>query len=248
MPIIEPVANQTAPLSQGDILKGVSLFVTHEPWGDDGGGGRKTEHPLGLVLSRPCAAAHRNRVVVAAIEKYKNPPPDFEDFDNAHEFFKEIRDGHTTLDLFYLGQVPGYEGSFCARFDSLHTIRIPSDQATMSTFLATRRIGVLNIDFARDLHLRIFRAFASLGFDDHAWFSTDDLRTLIMAADRDLRRLEAELCDIQLQLHAGGTQSFIHGAEKKKLESKQAELQKKIDALQKKASPFREELNRRSPK
>ncbi|MHB1424086.1 MAG: hypothetical protein ACYC3I_12990 [Gemmataceae bacterium] len=245
MPIIEPLADRNAPLSQSDILKGVSLFVTHKPWGEDGGSGRKTEHPLGLVLSRPCVAAHKDRVIVAAIEKYKKPPPEFEDFDEAHEFFKEIRDGHTTLDLFYLGQMPGYEGSFCARLDSLHTIRIPTDLADMAAFLAACRIGILNSNFARDLHLRLFRAFASLGFDDSAWFSTEDLRTVVMVADRDTKRLEAELSDVQLKLQAGGAQSFTHETERKKLESKQAELPKKINALQIKTSPFREELNRR---
>jgi hypothetical protein len=245
MPIIESITDQNFPLSQGDILKGVSLFVTHEPWKEDGGSGRKMEHPLGLVLSRPCAAAHKNCVIVAAIEKYKNPPPEFEDFDHAHEFFKAIRDGHTTLDLFYLGQIPGYEGSFCARFDSLHTIRIPTGQADMTAFLAARRIAVLNSDFARDLHLRIFRAFASLGFDDNAWFSTDDLRTLVMAADRDIKQLEADLSNIQLKLQAGGTQGFTHETARGKLENEQAKLQKKIDALREKTSPFREELNRR---
>jgi hypothetical protein len=28
--------------------------------------------------------------------------------------------------------------------------------------------------FVRDLHTRIFRAFATLGFDDHGWMSTQD--------------------------------------------------------------------------
>lgn len=246
MPIIESLADQTPPLSQGDILKGVSLFVTHKPWEEDGGSGKKTDHALGLVLSRACVAAHKDRVIVAAIEKYKKPPPAFEDFDEAHEFFKEIRDGHTTLDQFYLGQVPGYEGSFCARLDSLHTIRIPTDRADMTAFLATRRIGMLNIDFTRDLHLRLFRAFASLGFDDNAWFSTEDLRTVIMAADRDVKRLEADLSEVQLQLQAGATQGFTHEAERKKLEKNQVGLREKIDALQKKVNPFREELKQRS--
>ncbi len=84
MPIIEPVRDQNAPLSQGDILKGVSLFSTRKSWTDDGGEPERTHRGLALVLSRPCVATHDEWVLVAAVEKYKNKPPaEFESYDEA---------------------------------------------------------------------------------------------------------------------------------------------------------------------
>jgi hypothetical protein len=74
MPIIEPVPDQNAPLCQGDILKGVCLFSTKRSWSDGGGEPVGTNRALGLVLSRPCVAAH-DEWVVAAVGKYKNKPP-----------------------------------------------------------------------------------------------------------------------------------------------------------------------------
>jgi hypothetical protein len=145
MPIIEPVHDQRVPLSQGDILKGVSLFSTKKSWTDGGGEPDRTNRGLALVVSRPCAAAHDEWVLVAAVEKYKNKPPaEFESYDEAKQFFIEIRDGLTTPDQFYLGQIPGYEGSFCGRLDSLHTIQVPkSGTDERQAFLAAARLKSL---------------------------------------------------------------------------------------------------------
>ena len=176
MPIIEPLFDRNAHLSQGDILKGVSLFLTTKTW-DEGGGGKKTDHSLCLVVSRPCVAAHKEKIIVAAIERYKNKRPDqFESRVEARYYYEDIRDGFSAPDQFYLGQIPGYDGSFCARLDSLHTIQIPVDSQAKAEFASRFRIAVLSADFCRDLHLRVFRAIASLGFDDHRWFATDELR------------------------------------------------------------------------
>jgi hypothetical protein len=135
MPIIEPVHDQNAPLSQGDILKGVCLFSTKRSWTDCGGEPEGTNRALGLVLSRPCVAAHDEWVLVAAVEKYKNKPPaEFESYDEAKQF----------------------------------TVQVPKEGTSeRQAFLASARIALLSKEFAHDLHLRIFRAFASLGFDDH---------------------------------------------------------------------------------
>ena len=244
MPIIEPVRDTSAPLSQGDILKGVSLFLTQKPWESDGGASKKTDHTLCLVLSRPCVGEHKDRLIISAVEKYKNTPPEFEDFNEVQEFYKQIRDGHAKLDLFYLGQVPEFTGSFCARLDSLHTIRVPADGPDKAALLA-RRIGTLHIDFARDLHVRIFRAFASLGFDDHQWFPVEDLRTVVMLAERDEARINADLLAVQVKLQAGTSQAFSHDSERKKLETSEADLRKKLEKIQKEAKPYCDELAKR---
>jgi hypothetical protein len=192
-------------------------------------------------------AAHDEWVLVAAVEKYKNKPPvEFESFDEAKQFFIEIRDGLTTPDQFYLGQIPGYDGSFCGRFDSLHSIQIPrSGTAERQAFLASARIASLNQEFAHDLHLRIFRAFASLGFDDHRWFSSDDLRALVAVADRDEAKHNADLLTVRARLKLGESQGFHHESEKKKLEKEGTRLEEVLAKLREQIAPFRGELARR---
>lgn len=244
MPIIEAGVLNETPLSQGDILKGVRLSSTK--WNDDGGEAQAGKQSLCLVLSRPCVAAHKDRIVVCAIEKYKNSPPaQFESFDEAREFYVEIRDGLRTPDLFYLGQIPNYEGSFCARFDLMHTIFIPPDGSPERTeFIRSTRVGRLNQEFAHDLHLRHVRAFASLGFDDHRWFSDDDLLALLTIAERDISRMQTELLEIQSKLAVGSSQS-IHQSQKEKLEKDAKKLQEKIHQFDKEIRPFKDELDSR---
>jgi hypothetical protein len=81
MPIIES-ALPTAPLSQGDLLSGVPLFVTNKS--DEAS---RTAHRLCLVLSRPCVALRKAIVVVAAVEKYPDDvPKDLDSFDRVLKF------------------------------------------------------------------------------------------------------------------------------------------------------------------
>jgi hypothetical protein len=247
MPIIEPIADGNALLSQGDILKGVTLFSTRKSWTAEGGEAECTNRALCLVLSRPCVAAHDDWILVAAVEKYKNKPPaDFESYDEAKQFFIEIRDGLTTPDQFYLGQVPGYEGNFCARFDSLHTVQFPSkSSAERQAFTIAARIARLNEEFVHDLHLRLFRAFASLGFDDRRWFSTEDLRALVAIADRDESKKSADLLAVKAKLTLGQSQGFHHESERKKLERDLARLQAELENLLEDTKAYKEELSRR---
>jgi hypothetical protein len=247
MPIIEPVNDPSTPLSQGDILKGVCLFSTKKSWAPNGGEPAPTPNALTLVLSRPCVAAHGASIVVALIEQYKNKPPaEFSSYEAALDFFTAIRDGQTTPDLFYLGQIPNVPGVYCARFDSVHTIQVPKEGTPeREAFLAATRIGRLDEAFSHDLHMRHFRAFASLGFDDHGWFSTDDLRALMAVANRDEANLMAELAGTQAKLQIGFSQSSLHDSAKKKLEEDCAKTQKKIDELSERIGPFKAELTRR---
>src|SRR5436309_2337193 len=66
MPIIEPARTGT-PLTQGDLLSGIALFATKGSWDEKGGQASVVKSELCLVLSRPCVAAHKKHVVVAAI-------------------------------------------------------------------------------------------------------------------------------------------------------------------------------------
>jgi hypothetical protein len=105
MPIIEP-ADLQLPLSQGDVLKDVRLFVTKDTWEDSGGDFHKTPHKLCLVISRPCVVGHKPYAVVAAIEKMgDNVPRDVETFEDIRSFLTDLRDGPESPDVFYLGQV-----------------------------------------------------------------------------------------------------------------------------------------------
>jgi hypothetical protein len=239
MPIIEQVRPE-APLSQGDVLSGVALFATKGSWEPKGGQSASIKSELCLVLSRPCVAAHKKHVVVAAIAKYPDAvPKTIDSFDKVLDFLTNARDGGASPDVFYLGQLPGRTGRFCARLDSLHTIELPEDQAQRSLFLAERRFFTLHQDFARDLHLRILGAFASLGFDDHRWPSLEDLQWLVSQGKADIaaaalavRQLEA----LKSSRGAEGTQF------------KEADLttaQEKLQALQNRVTPYEQELQRR---
>jgi hypothetical protein len=57
MPIIE-VPQPGSPLSQGDILKDLDLFLTADGSDDEGGRPEKSPYHLCLVLSRPCVIEH----------------------------------------------------------------------------------------------------------------------------------------------------------------------------------------------
>ncbi len=245
MPIIE-VPETSLPLSQGDILEGIALFVTRKSWESDGGVSQRTEHRHCLVVSRPCVAVHKPKVLVAAIEKYSNDPPnDFESFEEACEFHTSIRDGTTAPDQFYIGQLAGQAGSFCARLDSLHTIQIPTDQVERQTFVANRRIGRLSQDFARDLHLRILRAVASLGFDDFGWHSTPDLLTVVKFGQTDLANAEHKTKKLEAKLQTSEAQGAKHPSTIASLKKQVSEAKDQVNKLKAKLAPYEEELKRR---
>lgn len=192
MPIIDrPVNSQ--PLSQGDILQNVNLYATKDFSSGKGGDSVRTEHKDCMVLSRSCVAEHKRSVIVAAVEKYPDSPPRaVQSFDDVRKFLVGLRDGRDSPDRFYLGQLPGRQGRFCARLDAVHCIEKPAGSDQLADFLRDRRIGSLNGDFVRDLHLRIFTTFASLGFDDHSWLSDQDLTWLVESGKRDLATAKAD--------------------------------------------------------
>jgi hypothetical protein len=243
MPIIER-PGQSPHLSQGDILEGVRLFVTQGGWEEDGISVR-CKSKLCMVLSRPCSLHHKRNIVVAAIDKYLNSAPqDAKSFREVRQFLTDMRDGVGSPDLFYLGQIPSKQGRFAARLDSLHTIGIPDEADDVEQFIGAYRVGSLNEDFRRDLHLRLFTAFASLGFQDEQWLSEDDLAWLIKSG-------ENETAADRLALSGAEMAAAKSKAEGKSLKKEQRDsltrLGEKIDNLESELQPYRDELARRSP-
>jgi hypothetical protein len=197
MPIIE-VPEPRSPLSQGDILKDLDLFLTADGWGEKGGRPEKSPYHLCLVLSRPCVIEHKNTVIVASVEKLKDSPPrDANNFEAVLSFLTRLRDGPESPDVFYLGQIPGMSGRFAARFDLVHTIRLPPDGPERQSFVDANRIAVLNHEFVRDLHVRLFRAVATLGFDDHRWLSDSDLEWLVDSGRADLLKAQSKTQELR---------------------------------------------------
>jgi hypothetical protein len=240
MPIVE-LPKPGAPLTQGDILKGITLFSTKDSWA----GGVHVEAPFDmcLVVSRPCAIAHKQHVIVAGIANYPDGvPKEANDFERVLDFLTGRRDGIRSPDLFYLGHLPAETGRFCARMDSLHTIHIPSDQAVMDEFLKVNRVASLIADFARDLHLRIFSAFASLGFEDNSWFSTEDLEWLVNQGRSDISKAEHSVNDLLTQ------KSSLAAQGKQFAEKSLTSAEAKLDELRTKVAPFEAELKRRQTK
>jgi hypothetical protein len=239
MPIIEP-ARPGAPLAQGDLLSGVTLFATKGSWDEKGGQASVVKSELCLVLSRPCVAAHKKHVVVAAVAKFPdNVPKNIDSFDKVLDFLTGARDGGSSPDLFYLGQLPGRGGRFCARLDSFHTIEVPEEGEQRTQFLTAYRTLTLHPDFARDLHLRILGAFASLGFDDHRWPSTEDLQWLVNQGQADVAAATVVVRQLEAQKASRGAE----GTQFK--ESDLTTSKEKLDKLKERLAPYERELQTR---
>ena len=104
----------------------VNLYLTKDGWLESGGEQKKMTHQLCLILSRPCVVGHKANAIVAAIEKMAdNVPRDVKAFEDIIDFLTSLQRGADSPDVFYLGQIQGFEGRFAARLDSLHTIQIP---------------------------------------------------------------------------------------------------------------------------
>ena len=244
MPIIETV-DHIEPISQGDILSGIQLYISGDCWEESGGQARATKQKYCMVVSRPCVAIHKPQLIVAAIEKYKvTLSDDVKEFDELVQVYTEIRDGTGQPDQLYLGQIPGNAGSFCARLDLLHTIQVPP-QSRMTEFLRNRRIGRLSSDFARDLHVRIFSAFSRLGFSDHSWFSDADLRHVLAVGDERLKQLESELQGEMVRKAKGEAQGFAHASQQEANKRKINEIQSKIEKVKIMLSPYKQESEKR---
>jgi hypothetical protein len=242
MPIIE-LPSASAPLSQGDILEGIDLYATANSADSDGGTAKRFSSTKCLVLSRPCNLAHKPNVVVAAVDKYAdNIPKEIDSFGELLDFLNEMRDGEFAPDVFYLGHLPDRDGRFCCRFDALFSIEIPKDYAERQAFATKRRIATLNADFLRDLHLRLFRAFASLGFDDHRWMSDPDLSLLVSRGKSDILEAQKKSQDAETAMLAKEAKGEVVGSKQRDGKKK---LQENLANLEATVRPYEEELSRR---
>lgn len=188
MPIIES-CHAKNPITQGDVLQHVPLHRTLIAEGEPKS--VQSKSPLCMVISRPCGIAHKQDLLVAEIVKYnQSVPKGVETFKHALDFLRTQRDGVGSPDCFYLGEIPNNEGRFVARLDALFTLSV-----TDNSKLLDYRIATLNADFQRDLHLRVFNAIASLGFDDVDWLPTSDLEFLKQIGDRELANLNSQAAD-----------------------------------------------------
>ena len=183
---------------------------------------------------------HKNTVVVATVQRLKdNPPRDANTFPTVLSFLLSLRDGLESPDVFYLGQLPGLSGRFAARFDMLHTIQLPASGPERQSFVDARRIAVLHVDFVRDLHVRLFRAVATLGFDDHGWLSDSDLDWLVESGKADLLKAQSKVQELRVKRSSQQAQGAPFDA--KELERAE-EAEQGLSELMR---PYEQELLRR---
>lgn len=178
MPILVP-HDPAEPLSQGDLLGGVRIYCTAN--GSDHAPGA-WNHDLALVLSRPCVAVNKPRVIVAAVEPFAfQLPKDLkaQSLADLVSLMAEVRDADGS-DVFYLGEIPGQGGTrYKARLDFITTMEVPTASDARASWADARRKATLHPDFRRDIHTRLFLSIAKQGFEDIGWFSDQDLKMLV---------------------------------------------------------------------
>jgi hypothetical protein len=250
MGILEHV-NTDEPLTQGDILRGLKLFVTGPDWSLEGGSVEEVaDAQYCMVVSRPCVCVygHKGQIVVVSVEEFRvSVPVTVQTLDNYRKFFSLLRDGKDMPDRFYLGIIPGATAQrFSARLDSLHTILTPVNKADFDKFVRDHRVARLSSDFARDLHLRVFRSFSELGFDDYAWYETTDLEILVTSGNRDLNEARRNLDSKKLDLANKKIQGDTNHKHINNLEKEVVSLESQVKEIEDALKPFAAELARRT--
>ncbi len=250
MPILRR-PDDDAPLSQGDILQGLRLYITGRDWSSPAAAGslaEEAEHcKYSMVISRPCVIAHKPTILVAAIQPVRgNVPGGLQSFDEVRAFLTRLRDGYGKPDRFYLGQIPNAEpGRYYAHLDSFHTVVKP-DAPALAAYLRENRLATLADDFRRDLHLRILACVANLGFDDHGWLADQDLQWLVQAGEAELHSKGSALAGEKgtlAGLQASG--DFKTPAEEEGRQKAIAKKQEELDAFEQEINLFRAELANR---
>jgi len=250
MPILRQ-PDDDAPLNQGDILKGLRLYITGEDWSGStvpGGSPEWAEQcSFSMVISRPCVLYHKPRIIVAAIDCVKGDVPEgLTTFKDVQAFLNRLRDGYGRPDRFYLGCIPGAErGRYFVQLDSLHSVVKPPEHG-LRAFLKSNRVATLTDDFRRDLHLRVLASVANLGFDDYGWLSDEDLRWVLDAGNAELLQKQMQLAEekrkiAELQASGGGKSPKEEAGREKKLEKLQAE----VDEFERELGGYKDEFARR---
>lgn len=257
MPIVI-LPSEDSPLSQGDILKGLRLYSTKGDWDNQdepGGRSQLEKFELCLVLSRPCVLQHKPDFIAAAINVVKEAPPvevspedKVEAYKRVKAFLERLRDGIGRPDRFYLGQLPNLSaGRYYAQLDSLHSISKPPAEK-LPELLRKHRIGTLSGEFCRDLHVRVFSAFANLGFNDAGWLSDADLQWIVNVGRQAVLAKEGKLQEqrtVLSQRAASGEQP-----PRGQLDNEQkhlVKLEQERTVLCAEVSEYENELARRSP-
>jgi hypothetical protein len=165
-------------LSQGDILRKVSFAVTDV----EGNLAADAKAKYLLVVARPCNAVRAPAVTVAPIVPFpldlnhlnESKAESGPSLDRMRRILAGIRDGGQFSDSFYLGTLEASNRRFAAQLSTLSTIQVPVKSEERAAWIKERRVWRLHDDFVKDLHLRLFTAFARLGFDDETWFVDAD--------------------------------------------------------------------------
>jgi hypothetical protein len=247
MPIVKEVTD--GPLQQGDILKNVGLFASDI---DEDTPRIASDDCLALVISRPCATAHKRHIVCAKAEPFHASdelPSDLSDYEKVKQFLELVRDGDSAPDRFYLGQLdPGTgegEKRYRAHFDSIHTLKFPESDNARTEFVSENRVGRLTKQFRRSLHTRLFKAFAVEGFDDFKWFTAQDLRWAKDACETKVQEMQTEIREKQATLRGKQAQS---SSNKKELKNRKKDIENSKEKLEKfktHLERYKEEMNRR---
>jgi hypothetical protein len=230
MAILRP-ADPEAALRQGDLLDDVITATA------DGDTPHCSVPGMVLVVSRNCQAMRSENVIVARVVKQSldGLKEEAETLDDLLAFFAEVRDGDGQPDTFYLGELQsGSSDRYAAKFDRLFTIKVPEAKEERAAYLKKHRRSSLTMEFIHDLHQRLFRAFASLGFDDEGWFTDADLNLIRTFGESRLRSLDAEVATARTRLEIVKTS----GGNKKE----EKDLNRTIDETENKARKVRELL------
>lgn len=191
-------------LTQGDILKGLSFAVA--TWDDKLQADLRAKYLL--VISRPCKSLRDEFVVVAPVVQSKldlsqarqhmEGKGERVTLDRMRRFLAGIRDGGQYTDSFYVGDLDeGSNKRFAADLSSFSTLRVPKDGAARLAWIKEHRVWRLDLEFARDLHVRIFNSVARLGFDDYSWFATPDLEIMITEGQKEISQRQLALAEAQ---------------------------------------------------
>jgi hypothetical protein len=242
MPILLPAQADNQPMEQGDVLGEIQTYVADHMSSDPA---PIMDEGLVLVISRPCNALRSKRLVVAEVVKRSLAGlKGAETLREIKVFFVTVRDGDGTPDTFYLGELEPGPDRYFAKLDSLRTIQVPDDEGARQAFIKRHRRFKLNPEFARDLHVRIFKAYASLGFDDDGWWTDADLDLSCRKGEADVAALRAAVQALEAQLDVLKTAE----GSKKELKQNEEQLKEKRGALasaEKELDPLLIELKKR---
>lgn len=253
MPVVV-CPSEVDPLCQGDILKELPFATTSA----DGKLQADAKARYVMVVSRPCKAIRDPFVIVAPIHESrldfsqlreqvakagKEKEQKHVTLDRTRRFLAGVRDGGQFNDSFYLGDLEAGSGKrFAADLSALATVQVPTSRESRAAWVKKHRVWTLDIEFARDLHVRIFNTVARLGFDDHRWFSDPDLDILITDGEQEVAELQAALAEAQ---RAVQTKQAIGDTVPKDMTEQVARREAALAEAKEQLAPYVEERERR---